>query len=89
MKRTYNINVIHCFADGRVMTHEEFFAAPVVIKAENNYELFCEANKVLDPNYFEKERMRRKYQRAQERKAELLTQQAKIAKQLQDIDAPV
>ncbi len=82
MRRTYELNVIHVFADGKAMTDEEFFSKPYEVVAENNYEFLLKANRVLDPTYEQREALRRKWERAEERKAELYRQQAEIAKQL-------
>ena len=82
MKRTYNIEVTHVFADGSVMTDKEFFRKPFEVVAENNYELLVKCNRVLDPNYERKEHLRRRFQRAEERRAELYLEQQRIAEEL-------
>ena len=82
MRRTYELNVTHVFADGRVMTDEEFFRKPYEVVAENNYDFLLKANRVLNPTYEQREHLRRKWERAEARKAELIAQQLAIAKQL-------
>ena len=82
MKRTYNIEVTHVFADGKVMTDKEFFSKPYEVKAEDNYELLMKCNQVLNPDYEKQERLRRRFQRAEERRAELYLEQQRIAEEL-------
>lgn len=72
-------------ADGKVLSHAEFMSEPYVVVAEENYEFHVKCNTVFDPNYWEKERMRKKWERAEKRRAELEAQQAEIARQLQDV----
>lgn len=76
--------ITHVMADGRILTNEQFMSEPYVVVAENNYEFHVQCNRVLDPTYWEKEKMRRKWERAEKRRAELEAQQAEIARQLRD-----
>lgn len=76
--------IIHVMADGKVLTHEEFMAKPYVVVAEDNYDFHVKCSEVLDPNYWEKERMRKQWERAEKRRAELEAQQAEIARKLRD-----
>ncbi len=69
-------------ADGRVLTNEEFMSKPYVVVAEDNYEFHVKANQVLDPLYYEKERRKKRWERAEARKAELDAQQAAIAAEI-------
>lgn len=77
--------ITHVMADGRVLSDEEFMSKPFVIRAEDNIEFLIKANQVLDPNYWEKERRRRKWERAEQRKAELEAQQAAIAREMRSL----
>lgn len=83
-QKQINPTITHVMADGRVLTHEEFMSKPFVVVAEDNYEFHVQCNRVFDPNYWEKERMRRKWERAEARRAELEAKQAEIAQQLRD-----
>lgn len=65
-----------------MLSDEEFMKEPYVVVAEDNYEFHVQCNKVLDPNYWEKDRMRRKLERAEARRAKLEAQQATIAQEL-------
>ena len=47
-----------------------------------NYDFHVKCNRVFDPNYYEKERLRRKHILAEQRRAELEAQQAEIAEKL-------
>lgn len=69
-------------ADGRVLTDAEFMNKPYVVVAEDNYDFHAKCNQVFDPNYWEKERMRRKWERSEARRSELEAQQAEIVRQL-------
>lgn len=79
-----NPTITHVMADGRVLTNEEFMSKPFVVVAEDNYEFHVRCNRVFDPNYWEKEKMRRKWERAEARRMELEAKQAEIARQLRD-----
>ena len=79
-----NPQITHVMADGRVLPHEEFMSKPYVVVAEENYDFHVKCNKVFDPNYWEKERMRKKWERSEKRRKELEAQQAEIARQLRD-----
>lgn len=81
-KRTYKFNVTHVFADGTAMTDEEFMGKSFVVSAERNYEFMLKSNRLLDPNYEKRERLRRRWESAEKRKAELVMQQAEIARKL-------
>lgn len=84
-KKQVNPQITHVMADGKVLSHAEFMSEPYVVVAEDNYEFHVKCNTVFDPNYWEKERMRKKWERAEKRRAELEAQQAEIARQLQDV----
>ena len=71
-------------ADGSVLSDEEFMSKPYVVVAEDNYDFHVQCNKVFDPNYWEKERMRRKWERSEQRRAQLEAQQAEIARKLRE-----
>lgn len=77
--------ITHVMADGRVLTQEQFMSEPYVVVAEDNYEFHVQCNRVFDPTYWEKEKMRRKWERAEKRRAELERQQAAIARQMRDV----
>lgn len=77
--------VTHVMADGKVLTHEEFMAQPYKVVAEDNYDFHVKCNQVFDPNYHEKERLRRKFMLTEKRRAELEAQQAEIAAQLEHL----
>lgn len=81
-KKQANPTIIHVMADGRVLTNEEFMAKPYDVCVEKNYDFFVRCNQVLDPNYWEKERLRKKWERAEARRAELEAQQAEVARNL-------
>lgn len=83
-KKQINPQITHVMADGKVLSHEEFMSKPYVVVAEDNYDFHVKCNEVFDPSYWEKERMRRKWERAETRRAELEAQQAEIARQLHD-----
>ena len=72
-------------AGGKVLSDDEFMAQPYVVVAEENYDFHVQCNKVFDPNYWEKERMRRKWERSEARRAKLEAQQAEIARQMRDV----
>ena len=55
---------------------------PYIVVAEENYDFHVKCNRVFDPNYYEKERLRRKHILAEQRRAELEAQQAEIAEKL-------
>ena len=84
-KKQVNPQITHVMADGKVLSHDEFMSKPYVVVAEDNYDFHVKCNEVLDPNHWEKDRMRRKWERAERRKAELEAQQAAIAQQLSSI----
>lgn len=84
-RKRVNPKITHVMADGKVLSHEEFMAKPYIVVAEENYDFHVRCNQVFDPNYFEKERLRRKYEFAEQRRAELQAQQAEIAEQLQSL----
>ena len=69
-------------ADGRALANDEFMREPYIVAAEDNYEFHVECNRVFDPDYYKKEKLKRKYALAARRKAELEAQQAAIASQL-------
>jgi len=81
-KKRVNPTVIHVMADGKILTDEEFMSKPYIVVAEDNYDFHVRCNRVFDPNYFEKERIRRKHMLAEKRGAELEAQQAVIAAEL-------
>ena len=83
-KRRINPIVTCVMADGRVLTYDEFMSKPYVVVADDNYEFHVKCNREFDPNYWEKERMRRKWERAETRRVELEARQAEIARQLRD-----
>lgn len=74
--------VTHVMADGKALTHKEFMSKPYIVVAEENYDFHVKCNRVFDPNYYEKERLRRKHILAEQRRAELEAQQAEIAEKL-------
>lgn len=84
-RKQVNPKITHVMADGRVLTNEEFMSKPFVVVAEDNYDFHVRCNRVFDPNYWAKENMRRKWERAERRRAELEAQQAEIARLMQDI----
>lgn len=84
-KKQVNPQITHVMADGKVLSHAEFMSEPYVVVAEDNYEFHVKCNTVFDPNYWEKERMRKKWERAEKRRAELEAQQAEIARQLHGV----
>lgn len=84
--KTVNPKITHVMADGKVLTNEEFMSKPYIVVAEDNYEFHVRCNRVLDPNYWAKERMRKKWERAEARRAELEAQQARIASELSAIE---
>lgn len=75
--------VTHVMADGKVLSDEEFMAKPYVVVAEENYDFHVKCNRALDPNYYAKEHLRRKFVLAEQRRAELEAQQAQIVQQLE------
>lgn len=83
-KKQVNPQITHVMADGKVLSDDEFMAQPYVVVAEENYEFHVQCNRVFDPNYWEKERMRKKWERSEKRRAALEAQQAEIARQLRD-----
>ena len=83
-KKQIDPMVTHVMADGKVLTNDEFMRKPYVVVAEDNYDFHAKCNRAFDPNYFEKERMRKRWERAEARRAELEAQQAEIARQLRD-----
>lgn len=87
MKNRKKVNpiIMHVMADGRVLTHAEFMAKPYVVVAEENLDFHVKCNRVFDPNYYAKENLRRKFVLAEQRRAELETQQAEIAAQLKSL----
>ena len=84
-RKQVNPTVTHVMADGKVLTHEEFMSKPYTVVAEDNYDFHVRCNQVLDPHYFEKERLRKRQVRAEERRAELEAQQAAISVELDKI----
>ena len=84
-KKHYNLTVTHVFADGSAVTDETFFLKPYEVKAESNFDFLYKANKVLDPDYYRKEHLRNKLQRAEERKARLLAEKIELMKELNEI----
>lgn len=85
MRRMIHIKGFHLMADGRVLPQEQYSAGHYVVVAEDNYELLKRSNVELDPNYLQKEALRRKYRKANERKEELQKQQAEIQAQLAEL----
>lgn len=77
-RRLNDFNVTHIFADGRTMTDEEFMAAPVEIKYENNLEVQEACRREFDPAYAIEERAKRRREYTALRKAELDRQLAEI-----------
>lgn len=59
-RKRINPQITHVMADGKALSDEEFMAKPYVVVAEDNYEFHVKCNEVFDPNYWEKERMRKK-----------------------------
>lgn len=84
-QKQVNPQITHVMADGKVLTNEEFMSKPYIVVAEDNYEFHVRCNRALDPNYWTKERMRKKWERAEARRAELEAQQARIASELSAI----
>ena len=52
--------ITHIMADGKVLADEEFMAQSYVVVAENNYDFHVQCNRVFDPNYWEKDCLRKK-----------------------------
>ncbi len=84
-RKQINPQITHVMADGKVLSDEEFMSKPYVVVAEDNYEFHVKANRVLDPLFYEKERARKRWERAEKRKAELEVQQAAIAAEMRRI----
>ena len=84
-RKRIQAQVTHVMADGRVLSDEEFMAKPYVVVAEENYDFHVKCNRALDPNYYAKEHLRRKFILAEQRRAELEAQQSKIAQQLESL----
>ena len=68
------------------MTDKEFFASPVEISVDNNMGFVKECAKVLNPAYRVADRIARRWERIEKRKARLLQQQQEIAKKLNKIE---
>lgn len=85
-RKQVNPKVTHVMADGKVLTHDEFMSKPYIVVAEDNYDFHVKCNQVFDPLYYEKERLRKRQIRAEERRAELEAQQAAINAQRAEID---
>lgn len=82
-RKRIRAQVTHVMADGKVLADEEFMSKPYVVVAEDNYDFHVKCNRALDPNYYAKEHLRRKYILAEQRRAELEAQQEQIARQLE------
>lgn len=85
-RKQVNPKVTHVMADGKVLAHEEFMSKPYIVVAEDNHDFHVKCNRVFDPHYFEKERLRKRLIRAEERRAELEAQQAAINAQRAELD---
>lgn len=84
-RKRVNPTVTHVMADGRALTHTEFMAKPYIVVAEDNFDFHITCNRVFDPNYYQKEHLRRKFMLAEKRRAELEAQQSAIVEQLEQM----
>lgn len=79
-KRAIEINGIHLFADGKVMTDDEFCKNPPVLRPENNVELGEEAIVIFGPKYREKREQKLKREYAEERRIFAQQEKERLAK---------
>ncbi len=84
-KHIFNFRATHVFADGTVMTGEEFDRSGKVFNAEDNKELLEVYARQASPEYRAAERARRRFERIEKRKQELWAEQERIQKELAEI----
>ena len=82
-RQNIKLNITHAFADGRVMTDEEFMAKPFVVEYGKNKELYEQAERMFNPNYFAAQRVKREL--AAKRKEELQAEAERIKKELSSL----
>lgn len=81
-RKEFNLQLINVFADGRIVTGEEFMAQPSVLSGEKNIELLRDGAIMFDPNYRAMEQAKRRFVRTEARKRELEAQQIEIDTEL-------
>lgn len=84
-KRKHNFIVTHEFADGRVMSDEEFLSKPFEVEYDKNKEIYEAAQRMFDTNYLLKERERRKRETIEARRVRLEEEAERIASELNSI----
>lgn len=81
-KKPSNFKITHIFADGVTMTHEELLSQRVRIPYKGNEAFYEEAQRVLDPGYAEREKQRRRLERAEKRREALAAEAQRIHNEL-------
>lgn len=77
-KVVHNFTITHTFADGRVMSDDEFMAHPVVVNAELNQDVFESIKIILAPEHIKRQRQLEKFKKSQQLKEKLLVELANI-----------
>lgn len=82
-KQNIKLNITHTFADGRVMTDKEFMEKPFVVEYEKNREVYEQAERMFNPNYFAAQKAKREL--TAKRKEELQAEAERIKKELSSL----
>ena len=77
-KNIHNFKITHIFADGKVLSDEEFMAKPFVVSAELNKEVFDEIKIILFPEHIKKQKQIEQLKKTQQLREKLLTELANI-----------
>lgn len=77
-KIVHNFKITHIFADGRVMSDEEFMAKPFVVSAELNKEVFEDIRLILAPEHIKQQKQMERLKKNQQLREKLLTELANI-----------
>lgn len=77
-KIEHNFKVTHIFADGKVLSDEEFMAKPFVVSAELNKEVFDEIKIILFPEHIKQQKQIEQLKKTQQLREKLLMELANI-----------
>jgi hypothetical protein len=85
-KRNTEFKIIHEFADGRIMTGEEFMQKPFTVSYEKNEEIYEQARIAYAPDEYAAERKRRQRESVVQRREALKLEAERIRAELEKLD---
>jgi len=84
--RNQEFKIIHKFADGRIMTEEEFMSKPFVVEYEKNEAIYEEARIAFSPDPYAQERARKQRELIVQRREALKLEAERIRAELDKLN---